>query len=1025
MSEERKLVTVLFADIVGSTALGAHDPEVVRESMSRTFTRVHHVLVAHGGTVEKFIGDAVMAVFGIPRSHEDDAERAVRAAFAIRDALAELNARASPALDLRIGLNSGEVVTGTGEGGGFLVTGRPVNLASRLQEAAAPGEILVGPLTRRLTETEVRYGPSRRIQAKGIGEVEVAPALETLSARPSPRREARRRAPLVDREAELATLVEAYRRVAQRRRPHLVVVYGDAGAGKSRLALELIDRVGSDRVRRGHCAAYGEAVTYLPFEQILRADAGVTALDSAEEAARKVRDAAAATLGGDEDAEAIVRRLLLLAGVQIPGGVADIPSESLPQELRWGIVSYLGRRAASEPLVLVLEDLHWAEPPLLDAIDHLVDRGSGALLVLCQARPELLPTRPSWVRARPNATSLFLEPLSPAQTRELVGELLPPDLAGRGVGEEIAARAEGNPLFVEEFVRSFVERRELPVSPPESLQGLIAARLDGTDPAVRALLRRASVIGRIFWTDALVALGEDATRVRERLTEAERRDFVVELDERGPGGGWSYRFKHVLVRDVAYATVSKAERAQLHDHLSRWLEEIAGSRGAERSEVAAYHAEQAYLLARQVGLESATPLGRRAFAQLVAAAHDARERGDHHATRALFDRAVSVGEAADVDAAQLVAPRGYAATSRLRLEATPEAVAAVDRALAGARRYGASGVLVSLLTWRAMYALYESVDLSRGLHDEAVGVARGLRDEQLVAYALWASAEPDAYTGDLDQQLRILEEAHRLLAATSAGRILAQCVVNLAENAILRGDFGLARAKLDEAASLARERRGVARFLVEEATARCAHAVGDDEEAVLLADGALGLAKELGAPLAIARACATLGSLLRQSGAADRARSVLEEGLAAAQRAAQQPFTVRLLANLARAYLALGDLGAARSHAEEANRLTSTDVAIAVEASASYAAVRDAEGDPREAEALLRGALSLVERTQLRAVIAELRRELGELLMRHGRGREAQQQLAAVVDFYGDPLAVRRREEAQALLRRATAVASA
>jgi len=370
MPEERKLVTVLFADIVGSTALGAsHDPEVVRRTLSRAFSEVRQVLETHGGTVEKFIGDAVMAVFGIPQTHDDDADRAVRAAFGLRARIAALGADGRFALELRIGINSGQVVTG--DGGETLVTGEAVNAGSRLQAAAAPNEILVGALTHELTERAVRFGQMREVEAKGIGRLAAWPAQELGSALPAQHRGiAGLRAPLIGRDDELRLLVDSHRKLASEQRAALVTIFGSAGVGKSRLVAEFVEAIGPDRVRRGRCLPYGEGITFWPVVEILRADTGITALDSHEDANRKLRAAVLATFTeASDDAEAVARRLGVLAGTARREDVLpDVPAETMQQELRWGLRRYFERRAATAPLTLVFDDIHWAEAALLDLI---------------------------------------------------------------------------------------------------------------------------------------------------------------------------------------------------------------------------------------------------------------------------------------------------------------------------------------------------------------------------------------------------------------------------------------------------------------------------------------------------------------------------------------------------------------------------------------------------------------------------------------------------------------------------------
>ena len=356
-------MTVLFADIVGSTALGeAEDPELVRRTLGRAFAHIRKQLEAHGGTVEKFVGDAVMAVFGVPTVHDDDSDRAVRAAFAVRASVAVLSRSLPFPLQLRTGINSGQVVAGD-EGADTLVTGSPVNAAARIQQSAGPGEIVVGALTRQLTEGGVRYAPPRVVEAKGIGTIEVSLADALVAAVPEQRRGlGALRAPLIGRDAELRLLRETFRKASLERAASLVTVYGQAGVGKSRLVAEFVEVIGRERVLRGRCLPYGTGITYWPLREMLRADAGIHADDAGEEAARKLRAAVLAAFGdAPEDAEAVARRIAVVAGLSDPAeALPGTEPAALGQELRWGVRRYFERRADREPLALVFDDIHWA-----------------------------------------------------------------------------------------------------------------------------------------------------------------------------------------------------------------------------------------------------------------------------------------------------------------------------------------------------------------------------------------------------------------------------------------------------------------------------------------------------------------------------------------------------------------------------------------------------------------------------------------------------------------------------------------
>ncbi|TMD59517.1 MAG: hypothetical protein E6I87_09130 [Chloroflexi bacterium] len=627
MPEERKVVTVLFADLVDSTALGAaHDPEVVRATLSRTFDALREVLVAHGATVEKFIGDAVMAVFGVPRVHDDDPDRAVRAAFALRDRLIRVSEYSPIPLQLRVGVNTGEAVAGSAESDQFLVTGPPVNAASRLQSAASPGEILVGSLTARLTRTSVRYAEPRGVAAKGIGTLDAWSALELSSAVPEASRDSTLRAPLIGREREMRLLQKAFARTKRSGTPTLVTIVGPAGVGKTRLVGEFVDRACPGRMRSGRCLPYGDAVTLYPLQLILRAECGIEPTDDHAAALAKLERAVGEVFDSPAEARLIATRLAAIAGlVQAEDSAPDVPLAQLRDELRASFCQFLERRAKREPLALLFEDLHWAEPPLVRVIERLAEAGASPFFVVCLARPDFREVFPSFGATAADVLSLTLEPLEAVQTGRLVRELLGLADVPEPLRTAVIARADGNPLYVEEFLRMLIDGGRIAqrdggwvlsgelttLEVPATLIGLIAARLDQVTPEVKRLLQRASLVGRVFTVSALEAIAGEPVR-RDAIDEAVRRDLLSQTDEPGLGDGPAYRFKHVLVRDVAYATVSKTERAKLHDNYGRWLESSLGDREGEFADLIAFHAEQAFLLSNDLDQPGCEVLGRRA-----------------------------------------------------------------------------------------------------------------------------------------------------------------------------------------------------------------------------------------------------------------------------------------------------------------------------------------------------------------------------------------------------------------------------
>ena len=641
MPEERKLVTVLFADIVDSTSFSAsHDPEVVRATLARTFDGVREVLVSYGATVEKFIGDAVMAVFGVPRAQEDDAERAIRAAFALRERVARLNDGSRIRLELRVGVNSGEAVAGTGDGASFLVTGVPVNTASRLQTAAQPGEILAGALTVRLTRGGVRYGDTRYVEAKGIGSLQAWPAQELRSPVPEERRsETVLQAPLIGREPELRVLEDAFARARETKRPSLVTILAAAGSGKSRLVHEFVSRVAIGRLRAGRCLPYGDAISLYPLHLIVRAECGISSRDDRSTALAKLRRTVAETFPTPREASVIAARIATIAGLQSAAeAMPDVPESKVPEAVCAALRRFLEQRAARDPLVLLFEDLHWAEPILIEHVEHLVARSHAALVVVCLARPEFRDLYPAFGDGGNATTTIVLEPLTPEETQRLIRELLSIDSVPDALRTEVIARAEGNPFYVEEFLRALIDTGRLQrrdgrwtvtgavasLDTPATLVGLITARLDRLQPELKGLLQRAALVGRSFSVDDLEAIAGETIR-NELLQEAIRRELLSESEERTLRRGPVYRFRHVLIRDVAYSTVPKGERARMHDNYCRWLESYLGDRRDAYADLIAFHAEQAFVLANEVDQPSCESLGSRALELLQRALTQARE----------------------------------------------------------------------------------------------------------------------------------------------------------------------------------------------------------------------------------------------------------------------------------------------------------------------------------------------------------------------------------------------------------------
>jgi class 3 adenylate cyclase/tetratricopeptide (TPR) repeat protein len=640
VGEERKVVTVLFADLVDSTGnADERDPEHVRAEVRPQVARMRQELERFGGTFEKYVGDAVMAVFGAPIAHEDDPERAVRAALAIRDALP----------GVRVAVATGEAVVslaaapGTGEG---IATGDVVNTAFRIEEAAAPETVLVGESTYRSTQAAIAYGERRLLQARGKAEpVAVYEALRaTADLRAS--YEGRPLAPLVGRKEELGLILDTLARARRNRTVQLITLMGIPGIGKSRLVWELQRALETEpglvTWRRGRCLPYGDGVTFWALGEMVKAQSAILETDDAATAQAKLRRAVRDLVADPREAEWVEGHLRPLLALDAPVGERREEAFAAWRRLfealaEWG------------PLVLVFEDLHWADEGLLDFLDHLADWATNAPLVLiCTARPELRDRRPAW-GARANAATIALPPLSDEETGALVGYLLKQQLVPAELQQALLARAEGNPLYAEEFVRMLVDRgllfrdgggwqlREGELPLPESVQGIIAARVDALPTDEKRVLQDAGVIGRGFWPAAVAAVsGLDRDHVERTLRSLERKELARRLAASAVAGELQYSFRHALVRDVAYGQIPHAERTGRHLLVATWIESLG--RPEDHAETLAHH----YLAALEYADAGGHELS--SFADKARAA--LREAGERALSLSAFATAVRFFEGA-------------------------------------------------------------------------------------------------------------------------------------------------------------------------------------------------------------------------------------------------------------------------------------------------------------------------------------------------------------------------------------------
>ena len=657
-SGARRVVTVLFCDLVGSTEMATSlDPESMRSILDRYFALLTTIVSAHGGRVEKFVGDAVLAVFGLPRVHEDDPLRAARAAVAIRDAAGELSKELERdggiTLQTRIGVHTGEVVTGDPEAEAISITGGPVNLAARLEQTAAPGEIVLGADTYRLVQDAVAAEEMAPVQLKGFPDP--VGAFRLLSVVPGALGHARRfDPPIVDRDAERELLGQALNRVVTGHRCQLFTILGAPGIGKSRVVEEFVRGRGTGaQILAGRCLPYGDGITFYPISEMVRRAAAMTAEDEPEAALAKIREL---VIGIDRD-DVVARRVGQALGLA--------PGTPSPDEIFWAIRRFFEALARPRPLVLVFDDVHWAEPTLLDLIEHVADRSRDApVMLICMARQELLDVRATWGAGAFNATTILLEPLAAADSDAMIGNLLAPAELEPAVRERIAEVAAAYPLFVEEIVRHLTDTGALvrdgdrwvaasdlsDLTTPPSISVLLSARLDRLEPAERDVVERASVIGRDFLGAEVEAISPAGSTgdVQRLLGSAVTKDLIR---RRHTTGDDAYSFPHMLLRDVAYDGIRKSKRADLHERYASWLEERAGLRMDPYEEIVAYHLEQAYRYRAELGPvgEAEERLAIRAGTHASAAGRRAVARGDISASVKLLGKAATLLPSDDPD----------------------------------------------------------------------------------------------------------------------------------------------------------------------------------------------------------------------------------------------------------------------------------------------------------------------------------------------------------------------------------------
>ena len=935
--EMRKTVTVLFCDLTGSTSLGESiDPERLRALLANYFEAMKAIVERHGGTVEKFIGDAVMAVFGVPVLHEDDALRAVRSAGDMRDALPGLG------LQGRIGVTTGEVVTGTEE---RLATGDAVNVAARLEQAAQPGEVLIGQPTLALVGEAAEVETVEPLALKG--KTEPVPAYRLVGVRDTPERPHHAR--FVGRERELAMVREAWERASRQRRCELVTVIGDAGVGKSRLAAELMASIDATTVR-GRCPPYGEGITYWPLVEVLK-QLDVSPPDDA--AARAIR-----SVLGEGD------------------------GETSADEIAWAFRKTLEHVAAERPLVIVFDDIQWGEQTFLDLVEHVALLSSDAsMLLLCMARPELTGRRPTWPIA------LRLEPLDDVAVEELIAERVAGELRTK-----IAHAAGGNPLFIEEML-AIAGEADGEVMVPATLHALLAARLEQLQPEERIVLERASIEGEIFHRGAVQALAPEGTIVTPQLAALVRKE-VIRPDRPQLAGEDGFRFRHILIRDAAYDALPKSIRADLHERVASWLEQRAGQL-SELDEIVGYHLEQACRYREELGLAADARLTSAALMRLRSAAHRAGLRQDYGAVVSLLERAVALAPAAELDLA-LETEIGDALIWIGRGDD------ALRRAEALAERASVSGDRVGELSGRIQAGTVELYRGSEGaaedltaLVERALPVFHVAGDEMALYLAYFALSEAAEIRGRWDTGMDASERA--LAHARRAGYLppstLGRAAASRFFGTTAVGDL-LAWLDEHEPAS------GRDQFLRAYRAGALAMLGNSVEARAILAQMRVELA-ERGGGMLLANITA-FESVDVELLAADPAAAVgfAFEGFRQHEEIGEPIFLSAAAAYVAKAAYALDRFDDAEAWAQRAADLGASETVTRMTCRQVKAKVLARRGEFAEATRLAREAVSLGEETESPDAQGSARADLAEVLLLGGQRDEAVVALEAAVERY-------------------------